>query len=117
MDKDWGVVRIDNFEPLTTPPTKRCLICDKLENPNAHMVHETGWICPECKDKLKKILSPPQTNYDHLTHMGMKKLAEWLALRHTACCVTEGVECKYENTTCDVCWFEWLKQEANNDEF
>ena len=56
MDKDWGVVKIDNFEPLTTSPTKRCLICDKLENPNAHMVHEAGWICPECKDKLKKIL-------------------------------------------------------------
>lgn len=27
---------------------------------------EAGWICPECKDKLKKILFPPQTDYDHL---------------------------------------------------
>lgn len=39
------------------PPTIRCLICDKLENPNADIV-DTGkvWLCPECKRKLREMM-------------------------------------------------------------
>lgn len=56
MNTDWGVVRRDAM----MPPTKQCLICDKLENPNANMVHNAGWLCPECKNRLKRVLYPKE---------------------------------------------------------
>lgn len=39
------------------PPTERCLICERLKNPEADMVSLAGWICPECKNKLRQIIS------------------------------------------------------------
>ena len=38
------------------PPTRICMICDKLENPNADMAREGGWICPDCKKKIGKLI-------------------------------------------------------------
>ena len=60
MSKDWGVVRRTDRESVMMPPTKQCLICDKLENPNAYMVHNVGWLCPECKSRLQRVLYPKE---------------------------------------------------------
>lgn len=41
-------------------PTRFCLICEKFENPNAHVVYDgIAWLCPECKKKLKDIVGTP----------------------------------------------------------
>lgn len=32
--------------------TEKCLICERLKNPDADMVSLVGWICPDCKNKL-----------------------------------------------------------------
>ena len=58
--KDWGVVRIEENTPFTMPPTRRCLVCDKRENPDRYVVHEVGWLCPECKSRLRKTLYPKE---------------------------------------------------------
>ena len=42
------------------PPTKQCLICGKFENPNANTVHDVGWLCPKCKNRLKRVLYPKE---------------------------------------------------------
>ena len=38
-------------------PTYQCLVCEKYENPNA-LVADTAraWLCPECKQKLRKMM-------------------------------------------------------------
>ena len=43
------------------PPTRACLICGKPENPERRLVIGYGWLCPECKGRLKKLL------YDDVT--------------------------------------------------
>lgn len=39
------------------PPTRRCLICEKLENQNADVV-DLGkvWLCDRCKSKLRELI-------------------------------------------------------------
>lgn len=41
--------------PVSTP-SRICLICRKLEFPNAMMCTEIGWLCPECTDRIKRII-------------------------------------------------------------
>lgn len=39
------------------PPSLRCFICDKLENPNADIADiGKAWLCPDCKRKLRKMM-------------------------------------------------------------
>ena len=33
------------------PPTRRCTICEKLENPEANLIIGHTWICPSCAEK------------------------------------------------------------------
>ena len=50
---------ICKYEPMpicVLPPTRMCLICDKFENPEAKRANGEAWLCPECKDKIRKII-------------------------------------------------------------
>ena len=38
------------------PPTRKCCLCDILENPKATAVYAYTWICPECVEKLKRVI-------------------------------------------------------------
>lgn len=54
---DWAVIKKDHWSDLAMfPRTRRCLVCDKLENPDAHVVYDVGWLCPECKKKLRDLI-------------------------------------------------------------
>ena len=38
-------------------PTRECLFCEKLENPQADIINQSAaWLCPECKRKIKQII-------------------------------------------------------------
>lgn len=44
---------------VSTPmsiPSRICLICRKLEFPNAMLCTEIGWICPECAERVKRMI-------------------------------------------------------------
>ena len=45
------------------PPTRMCMICNKLENEKAHMVRDVGWICPECVKKLRMLIANIKCEY------------------------------------------------------
>ena len=32
------------------------MICDRLENPNADVINEVGWLCDDCKRKLRALI-------------------------------------------------------------
>ena len=53
----------------------------------------------------------PTTNADRIRAMTDEELAEWLPFKMGACNVSE--KCG-NNCTCDACWLDWLKQEADN---
>lgn len=36
-----------------SPPTRRCVICRKLEIPNAGTIINSFWFCPTCAYKTK----------------------------------------------------------------
>lgn len=39
------------------PPTRSCLVCEKLENPNADIVDLGNvWLCDRCKSKLRELI-------------------------------------------------------------
>ena len=39
-----------------TAPTRICLVCDKLENPDATIADAgSAWLCPECKERIRKM--------------------------------------------------------------
>jgi len=37
-------------------PSRICLICRKLEFPNAEVCTEIGWICPECAKRIMRMI-------------------------------------------------------------
>lgn len=41
--------------PMFTP-SRICLICRKMEFPNAEICTEIGWICPECAVRIKRLI-------------------------------------------------------------
>ena len=45
------------------PPTRRCMICECVENPKAEIV-DIGqpWLCDNCKTILQKIIKEKQEN-------------------------------------------------------
>lgn len=50
---------INKVNSVNTPvfqPSRICLICNKLEFPNAIWSTEIGWICPECAKRIKRII-------------------------------------------------------------
>lgn len=39
------------------PPSLRCLVCEKLENPNADIVDlGKAWLCDRCKNRLRELI-------------------------------------------------------------
>lgn len=56
-----GVLNSPYFE--TTTPTRRCLVCDCLENPKATTVRtESDWLCKRCKSVLLKVIERESEN-------------------------------------------------------
>lgn len=47
---------IDNISEDIEFPTQKCMICDGKENPKAKYISTTAWICPACREKLRKIV-------------------------------------------------------------
>ena len=44
-------------DALFTLPTKQCLICEKVENPNATILDKgIPWICDDCRNKLRELI-------------------------------------------------------------
>ena len=41
---------------VVMPPTRRCMICEKLENPEANLIDGHGWICPSCAQKIGELI-------------------------------------------------------------
>ena len=53
--KTITLTRHDTFP--TMPPTKKCLVCNTMENPNATICDlSIPWLCPKCKRKLRKLV-------------------------------------------------------------
>ena len=56
----------DNVLPMPNihryPPTRQCLVCDCLENPEACLV-DTGkaWLCDSCREILLEIVESKST--------------------------------------------------------
>ena len=56
---DTGMIRVLRAEKwaFEYPPTRVCLVCERMENPDATIVHGgVAWLCPECKSRLKKLI-------------------------------------------------------------
>lgn len=44
-------------ESTNAVPTRQCLVCERLENPVATIVHGgVAWLCPECKSRIKRLI-------------------------------------------------------------
>lgn len=41
---------------IIMPPTRQCMICEKLENPEANLIDGHGWICPSCAQKIGELI-------------------------------------------------------------
>ena len=55
--KNWESAIFKIPDKKQMPPTEQCMICERLNNPDADMVSLVGWICPDCKKKLCQIIS------------------------------------------------------------
>ena len=72
------------------------------------------WKCPKCgaKYELRTVFRRvPQTNADQLRAMMDEELAEWLADTDACPCDVSTHYCLH--TECNLCWLEWLRQEAD----
>ena len=47
---------VNSANPFVSIPSRVCLICGKLEFPNAMLCTEIGWICPECAEQIKRMI-------------------------------------------------------------
>lgn len=55
-----GRFTIDNREP-----SRRCLVCDRLEDPDAQIIREgAAWLCPICKAVLGRLVEEAVTRGD-----------------------------------------------------
>lgn len=59
---EYGIYKIPNKNKKDVPPTRACSICNFVENPESNLIYNIGWICPECKQRLKKILYSENNN-------------------------------------------------------
>ena len=53
---EYGIYKIPDKNEV--PPTRACCICDEYENKKASIAYVGGWICPECKRRLNRLLYP-----------------------------------------------------------
>ena len=49
-------IEVNSVHQTVFMPSRLCLICRKLEFPNAMMCTEIGWICPECAERIKRMI-------------------------------------------------------------
>lgn len=43
-------------------PSRVCLICGTLEYPGSMFSTNIGWICPECANRIKRVIYPEVDN-------------------------------------------------------
>lgn len=54
-----------NLSEISEYPTRQCLICDRMEYPNAWIVdHGKVWLCPICKAVLGRLVEEAVTRGD-----------------------------------------------------
>lgn len=53
---EYGIYTIPDKNEA--PPTRACCICDEYKNKKARIAYVGGWICPECKRRLRNLLYP-----------------------------------------------------------
>ena len=52
-----AVAHIINHVESITEPTRRCLICESLENPKVEIISESRvWLCDKCRAALLKVV-------------------------------------------------------------
>lgn len=63
-DPKSGMVRVlRNGHAVYEIPSRQYLVCERLENPDATIVHGgVAWLCPECKSRIKKLIYGEETN-------------------------------------------------------
>lgn len=63
-DPKSGALRIlrDGY-PAYELPSRKCLVCDRMERPGATIVNEgEAWLCRGCKSRIKKLIYGEETN-------------------------------------------------------
>lgn len=63
-DPKSGMVRVlrDGY-PAYELPSRQCLVCERLENPDATIVHGgVAWLCRGCKSRIKRLIYGEETN-------------------------------------------------------
>ena len=62
MNETFLVDYTNHWTPFLEERTSRkCLVCDGLENPEASIVDTaTAWLCPRCKAALLKVVEETQ---------------------------------------------------------
>ena len=53
---EHAIYKIPNKEERA--PTRICSICGLQEDPEATFAHSLAWICPECAQRIKKLIYP-----------------------------------------------------------
>ena len=59
MNTTWGVIKPDYMRTTTSmEPTRVCSVCGAYERKDAIAYYSKSefWLCPECLDRLKKLL-------------------------------------------------------------
>lgn len=58
MNTTWGVIKPDYIcTTASRQPTRICSVCDTNEFKDASLCYEDKfWLCPECLNRLKKLL-------------------------------------------------------------
>lgn len=51
---EYAIYKIPRKEER--PPTRICLICNLKEDPKATFIYDIGWLCPECRKRIYKLI-------------------------------------------------------------
>lgn len=55
-----SVIHVSHYP--SSIPSRVCLICDTLEYPDSMFSTNIGWICPECANRIKRVIYPEVDN-------------------------------------------------------
>ena len=62
-DNETITIHLERVGSSYAVPTRQCLVCEHLENPDATIIHGgVAWLCPECKSRIKKLIYGEKTN-------------------------------------------------------
>lgn len=56
MDQDFKLPDETEIKLIFASPSHVCAVCDALEIPGAEIASGGFWICPECKQKLRRLM-------------------------------------------------------------